>query len=262
MTQFRTDTLPQSAPPAAGETRRESSNTPANGRQIIHIPELRREEYPHIRYWFRNEWDTESERGITLPSSEQPQRGRSRASKGENVRFKYLQQVDGTIINGHEAGIIRKYARGVWDHMSQNGPMPSTWGTADAATASHFHRDMITKFPLLAFCHANWKADQIATETYPYWSSKRAKKVKEEPDAMQTDYLGPSKGKRHHSHSLDLGRKRSKTILSLSSSSPSPENTPALQYTPLLTFSGDDINLPDTAGATTNAAEPAVNFKF
>jgi hypothetical protein len=99
-----------------------------------HIVALRREDYPKIRFWTRQDWNSAAqvpvlevdEEGEVFPEldeeeegSKEPSpspgpacaRGRHRAAKGINVTMKYIELEDGTVIDGYRAAEIRRYAQ-------------------------------------------------------------------------------------------------------------------------------------------------------
>lgn len=85
--------------------------------------------------------------------------------------MRYIENEDGTVIDGFRAGEIRKFARSIWIHLANSGKAPRTWGKADIKSAQHYHQEMIRRFPELRLCAFDWKADQIATDNYPNWAA-------------------------------------------------------------------------------------------
>jgi hypothetical protein len=125
----------------------------------------------------------------------QPQslRGRSRSSMGINVAMRYVEDRDGRIVDGDRVSAIRDFARAVWGKLKKRGPMPASWGLADSDTRKIFYYEMAQRFYELRLCELDWKADQIAKETYTRWHST---------SADVDDIAANSKSKRHRTVSI------------------------------------------------------------
>jgi hypothetical protein len=139
------------------------------------LPEVKREEYPLVKYWSRHEWSASED--LQVASIGAP--GKTRAAQGENVSMKFVEDENGNVIDGHRASSIRKLARSLWAGLSKAGKAPKSWGKVDAQTSSQFQIEMCRKFPELRLCEGNWKVDFIATMNYPSWSSNQAKEKEE-----------------------------------------------------------------------------------
>lgn len=97
------------------------------------VDALRREDYPNVRFWTRQDWNSAAQLQVlevddeaeVFPDvdeedeSKEPfpengpagARGRHRSSKGINVAMKYIELEDGTVIDGFRAAEIRRFAR-------------------------------------------------------------------------------------------------------------------------------------------------------
>jgi hypothetical protein len=153
---------------------------------------LRRENYPDVRFWTRRDWMGRSEQesdAMVLDNS--GQRGKARASQGINVAMRYVEDENGNVVDGHRAAEMRRYGRLIWVHMANNAGVPLSWGKADVKLSQTYCCEMRQRFPELALCELDWKADQIATDNYPSWyknwseSSQKAlvKHEQEDPSA-------------------------------------------------------------------------------
>ena len=151
---------------------------------------LRREDYPDVRFWTRRDWMDRSEQDNDIMDNS-GRRGKARASQGINVAMRYVENESGSIVNGYRATEMRRHARLIWVHMANNGGVPLSWGKADVKLSQTYCREMRQRFPELALCDLDWKADQIATDNYPSWyknwseNSQKAlvKHEKEDPSA-------------------------------------------------------------------------------
>jgi hypothetical protein len=103
-------------------------------------------------------------------------RGKVRSSQGINVTMCYVEDENGDVIDGHVATEIRRYARSIWVHISNNYGAPPKWGDADVKVSQTYRRLMYSRFSMLRLCELDWKVDLIATDNYPSWYSWYAKK--------------------------------------------------------------------------------------
>lgn len=108
--------------------------------------------------------------------------GKTLMSKGINKNARYIEDVDGTPVDGWKLRDIHSHARAIWANFQAVGRAPVTWGRADAKVAQAYRHEMRVKFPVFALCENDWKADQLATEHYPSWYSNHVKgaEIKEE----------------------------------------------------------------------------------
>lgn len=90
-------------------------------------------------------------------------------------------------MDGFRLRDLCSHARVIWTRFQQVGHAPSTWGRTDAETVQVYHRKMCTKFPELGLCENDWKADQLATENYPFWFSNHVKGIEIKSEQGMTD---------------------------------------------------------------------------
>lgn len=123
----------------------------------------------------------------------------------------YVETEDGKPIDGFVASEIRRHARAIWVQLGIGNKAPSKWSDAGAATLRHYREEMRNRYPVLALCEMDWKADLIATDNYPSWYSHFTKKcVKEEPQEATVGVSGASSVKRRLDLPLDQMNKRVK----------------------------------------------------
>ena len=138
-------------------------------------------DYPNVQFWFRRDWINRKKEtsGITKvnPTAE-PNKGR--APSGLNVTLRYVEDVDGVVVDGYHASEMRKFARAIWNQLHGAGKAPRSWGKADLDVATHYRREMRRRFPELGLCEFDWKAEQLATDNYPNWASNNFQAVKSE----------------------------------------------------------------------------------
>ncbi|KAG6905924.1 hypothetical protein DXG01_016914 [Tephrocybe rancida] len=144
---------------------------------------LKQENYPRITFWYKSEWQTYKSENKS--DGDIGNRGRALSSQGVNVMSPFIEHENGSAVNGHILRDMRSHARAIWMSLDKIGRLPPTWGKADAETASQYRSEMREKFIALRLCDNDWKADQIATDTYSSWYKShrehKARQVKEEP---------------------------------------------------------------------------------
>lgn len=171
------------------------THIPAN--TIPHHTALRREDYPNVRFWTRQDWnaatqeqvleidqpndsesfpDLDAEEGdesndpcAPSPAGPAHARGKHRSSQGINVAMKYIELEDGSVVDGYRAAEIRRFARSLWVQMALNDKLPKVWGDADAASLATYNESMAQRFQELRLCASDWKANLVATDNYPSW---------------------------------------------------------------------------------------------
>ena len=152
---------------------------------------LVRSDYPHIKFWTKQEWVNYSNKDVT--STTDKTRGKSRAAQGVNVTMRFAEIADGTVVDGHIAGNIRRCARSTWVHLANKGEAPQKWRSASMLVIRSYHDEMYRRFPFLQYCDDDWKAEQIAMDNYPSWYSSWCKKsskaesganIKDEPELL------------------------------------------------------------------------------
>ena len=130
----------------------------------------RREDYPDVQFWTKRDWlDCSAEQDNAMVLDNSLRCGKTCASQGFNVTMRYVEEQDGTVVNGHRVTEMRRYARLIWVHMAKEGGPPPSWGKADVKLSQAYCREMRQRFPELKLCDLDWKADQIATDNYPSW---------------------------------------------------------------------------------------------
>ena len=223
------------------------------------LPKLAREDYMQIDFWFKHQWisslsnrvtdvvekagnenendndndndnedndiDGTTENDLLRPISPAPgtQRGQGRSRAGINVSMCYIQNKDGQVIDGHRAREIRIHARAVFVGFAMKGTQFASWGDADAASRKTFYREMSTRFEELQYCDLDWKAEQIAIDTYPGWKVTWLKKQKKAVVEQQNRTKRARQGSAGTADKPESKRSKAIEISSASSASPVPE---------------------------------------
>ncbi|KJA13688.1 hypothetical protein HYPSUDRAFT_209335 [Hypholoma sublateritium FD-334 SS-4] len=205
--------------------------------------QLDQKDYPLIEYWYKHQWTTLSVDRITnitgkaenenededvgvdmegegeelrstspAPSA---QRGQGRSRAGINVSMRYIQDKHGQVIDGHRAREIRMHARALFVGFAMQGRQFSSWGDADAISRRTFYNEMVKRFEELQYCDLDWKAEQIATDSFPGWKVTWLKKQKKSLEQLGT------KRARQRSVDVESDPKRPKNV-EITTMSPTP----------------------------------------
>jgi hypothetical protein len=125
-----------------------------------------RQDYPLIKYWYKVSLKTEKKGTSDVGSGA---RGGTRLANGENVMHFYIENVDGTPVDGSVVTAMREDARSIWESFSRRDIAPRKWGKATMEVRDEYVRVMETKWPMLRYCENHWKVHAIATINYPAW---------------------------------------------------------------------------------------------
>lgn len=207
---------------AQGDVAQSQPDISSDINTVSPIP-LNRSDYPHIKFWFKQDWiDGDKKRNdttkLTRPLSTRNRGGKGAA--GENVSMRYIENHDGTIIDGFRASEMRRFARSIWIHLANRGKAPKSWGKADVETAQHYRQEMVRRYPELRLCAFDWKADQIATDNYPNWAANNLGtkvKIKNEGDIQSTPAKRPQSQSATSSNEEVVSSKRIRISTTLSS---------------------------------------------
>lgn len=141
----------------------------------VPVNPLKREDYPAVKYWYKQDWVNHLRNNGNTSDMGMAVRGKSLIAKGINKTVKYIEDTEGKPVDGYKVRDIRSHARAIWANFQTIGRVPSSWGKADAETATVYRREMRLKFFEFALCENDWKADLLATESYPSWYSNHIK---------------------------------------------------------------------------------------
>ncbi|KAH8995169.1 hypothetical protein EDB83DRAFT_2325102, partial [Lactarius deliciosus] len=142
---------------------------------------LVRSDYPLVKFWTKLAWkiysDTINDSSNLVPGDNR--QGGTRSAQGINVMMLYIENADGTSIDGIVAGQIRDFARSIWHRLLLRKAAPDKWGDAPSDVREHYYYDMEVKYEVLRYCEGHWKA-QAWHSTFV---KKRGATVKEEENA-------------------------------------------------------------------------------
>jgi hypothetical protein len=130
-------------------------------------------DFPKVKFWHKQDWQNfvKSGKGLSdFNPKGSSERGRSRASHGENVKMQYIEEENGEPVSGHRATEMCRIARSIWAHLSSIWKALKTWMKASAVSLCKFNNLLtsllvsstgmrcINIFPNFVF--ANWIGKQ------------------------------------------------------------------------------------------------------
>jgi hypothetical protein len=130
------------------------------------------ENYPTVTYWYKDDWQDEQVRRQAYDKENKIQRqpGCSSDPNPENVSLWFIQNTDGTMVDGKMATTLRAAAKDIWAEMSKDyGPMGLPWTKIPAKRRVEFCIKLKSKFPVLHLCADHYKANTVATSNYTRW---------------------------------------------------------------------------------------------
>jgi hypothetical protein len=148
----------------------------------------KRMDYPKVKFWYRHDWNKFKDGANSTNVGVEPVCGKTLMSKGINKNTKYIEDADGKPVDGFRLRDIRAHTRAVWESLKNVNRAPSSWGKANAEVAQLYRHEMRTKFPEFALCENDWKADHLATESYPSWYNNH---VKSGVEVKEEEMVGP-----------------------------------------------------------------------
>ena len=91
------------------------------------------------------------------------------ATQGENVMFWFLQNADGTTVNGPTVSRMRFTSKLAWSNMlDKYQTLAPTWMNLTPAQQLEFYLDIEDKFPFLRLGEDHYKAQKIGILDYTY----------------------------------------------------------------------------------------------
>ena len=204
-------------------------------------PPANRSDFPLVSFWYKRDWIAfqKDNKGLSNPNRRASERGRVRASQGENVKMLFVEDEEGNPIDGHKATEIRRIARSIWVEFAKNGKAPKTWCKADISTAQEYNNEMRRFFPELRLCEFDWKAEQIAIENYPSWHQNYFKDKDKAPKNEAVDVslnvdssseAAPARSKRHTSDPAAGHVTKKKKPSTMHASALTPSSSPAQTF--------------------------------
>jgi hypothetical protein len=153
---------------------------------LAKLSPLVQSDYPGVKFWSRLDWKKaeNNRKDSSELEAKSTGRGGARSSKGENVMMLYIEDTDGSPVDGTLASAIREFARSIWRSFYSQGIAPERWGDAPQEIRDKYCHEMESAFTVLRYCDNHWKSHAVATSIYSQWYHMFVKKnhqgVKEE----------------------------------------------------------------------------------
>ena len=133
----------------------------------------------------------------------------------------YLQDSQGQPVTEMRAATICTTARGLFQHLRNQGMAPKTWSKRSDPAAQYFYREMIKFEPNFLMADDTWKLERLATDIYFNWSRQQKDNndhdVKPEVKVEEISSISVSGKKRKASLPAEIrtdagGSKKTKTL--------------------------------------------------
>ncbi|OJT08356.1 hypothetical protein TRAPUB_748 [Trametes pubescens] len=146
----------------------------------------KREDYLKVTFWYKKEWNKHLKEDI-VEFGKSTQRGGTRAANGENVRYQFVQDGGGIVVDGHRAGEMRARFREFGVHLHNHDRKPDTWANGlDPEDNIAYTAWMRATCPELQLCHNDWKSRHLAVREYPQWKTAFEKRLKRRQLRLET----------------------------------------------------------------------------
>ncbi|KAG6807279.1 hypothetical protein H0H92_008106, partial [Tricholoma furcatifolium] len=143
----------------------------------VAVPCLDEDDYPDIKYWFKEKFIAAKKERRALTGLRQEQ------DHGNTMTW-YVEDEAGDPVDSRKVNQIRADARHIWTYLRDHNMAPATWNEVNLAAMNYYESHLCARHPELSYGANNWKAHQIATDNYPSWASNhltRPIKIKNEP---------------------------------------------------------------------------------
>ncbi|KAG6808926.1 hypothetical protein H0H92_002348 [Tricholoma furcatifolium] len=139
------------------------------------LPCLDQDDYVNIKFWFKSAYLVEKKKRKAYSKLE------DELDTNGNIMTWYLEDEDGDPVDGAKVEQVRATARSLWETLKSRGIAPSTWSEANNEAHNYYEAHLCERHPEVSYCENNWKAHQIAIDSYPSWSKVHLRaKIKKE----------------------------------------------------------------------------------
>lgn len=154
---------------------------------------LKEENYPKIRFWQEDAYTKllkqEELDGIVHDGA--GFKGRVAISKGYNVKNRYIEHSDGTVIDGHRLDRAFEKCHELFWQVEGVGLLPATWKQMRADVVAFIFTELELDFPELQLCELHWKARRLAHYKFGTWYNDNKKKFSS-PNVKQEASTAPA----------------------------------------------------------------------
>lgn len=133
-----------------------------------------RKDFPAITVWTAAEWAVHplNKKKVSQDVSLFPNVA-IQTDRNNRVSMFYLQDPGGQPVTEPRAAMICSTARGLFQHLRNQGMAPKSWSKRSDPAAQYFYREMIKFEPNFLMADDHWKLERLATDIYFNWSRQR-----------------------------------------------------------------------------------------
>lgn len=89
----------------------------------------------------------------------------------------YIEDENGDPVDEQTVEGIRELARAIWAHLALVGRAPLKWTEIGIESKLFYLHTIYRIYPFMALASNHWKAQRIATDYYPSWTSSRKDQI-------------------------------------------------------------------------------------
>ena len=130
----------------------------------------KQEDFPDVLNWFPSSYNSKRKAGKKGEAFEAEENGRK--PKG-SILSSYMVDRQGRVVPKPMQDTVRNTARGFYQLLLAIKRAPTNWGNAAIDIKNELRYRLETEHEFMRYCHNHWKADMIATNSYPQWVGGR-----------------------------------------------------------------------------------------
>ena len=130
----------------------------------------KQEDFPDVHNWFPSVYNSKRKAGKKGEAIEAKENGRK--PKG-SILSSYMVDKQGVVVPKPMQDAVRNTARGFYQLLLDIKRAPTNWGSAAIDIKNELRYRLETEHDFMRYCHNHWKADKIATNSYPQWVGGR-----------------------------------------------------------------------------------------
>lgn len=135
-----------------------------------------RKDFPSITVWTAAEWAVHplNKKKVSQDVSIFPRRNPDiQTDRNNRESMYYLQDSQGQPVTQTRAAMICTTARGLFQHLRNQGMAPKSWSKRSDPAAQYFYREMVKFEPNFLMAEDHWKLERFAIDNYFNWSRQR-----------------------------------------------------------------------------------------
>ena len=134
-----------------------------------------RKDYPAVTVWTAAEWAGHplNKKKVSQDVSLFRRNAEIQPDRNNRASMFYLQDSQGHPVTNTRAAMICSTARGLFQHLRNQGMAPKSWSKRSDPAAQYFYREMIKFEPNFLMAEDHWKLERFAIDIYFNWSRQR-----------------------------------------------------------------------------------------